>query len=540
MVFDSSLRIRMIVIALAALAGMLAVGVVSAISQRNSAYEQRETLLRSVVESTRSQLMYFEKQEQEGKLSREAAQTQAREVVRNARYQGPEYLFIYKTDGHNVLLPPKPESEGKQMIELKDANGVAMVAELIKVAQKGGGFVNYRYPHPGGTQAVGKISYAEAIPQWDWVVGTGMYVDDVESAFWRSLWLGLAIIVALALAVFALVFAIGRSVLRQIGGEPSEAVAIMKQVADGDLRANAASSAPGSVLAELNALIGKLRSVMQEITADADHVARASHGINGTSRKVAEDANRQADSTQSMAAAMEQLTVSITHISDHAHQTESHARGAAEHAQAGETQVRAATTQMRELEGAVGDANTRIESLSNRANQVGAITASIKEIASQTNLLALNAAIEAARAGETGRGFAVVADEVRKLAERTATATIEIESMLSAIQAETGGAVGAMTKASTQARSSVTAVEDSARLLRLISEGATQATELVAEVANSTREQSAASTSLAQQVEQIAHMVESTSDRMHETTQATQELEQVAGRLNAVVGRFRC
>ncbi|MEC5385747.1 methyl-accepting chemotaxis protein [Uliginosibacterium sp. H3] len=534
------LKTKMLAVAAAALVGMLAVGTIGAFSQRSHAYAEREALLRSVVQSTRSQLAYFEKLEKEGKLSREEAQAQARELVRNARYAGTEYIFIFDTAGNSLLLPSAPEKENKPMMDAKDADGVPYVSHLIDAAKKGGDFVHYKFVRLGGTVAADKTSYAELVPQWDWAIGTGMYVDDVAAAFRKELLTSLAIVAALTLGVFGLVVVIGRSVIAQIGGEPGHAVAIMKQVAEGDLRMSVPSAAAGSVLAELNALIGKLRSIVQEITSGADRIATASQEISVTSSTVAEGAHQQSDSAQTMAAAMEELTVSISHISEHAAQTEQHARGAAEHAEAGKEQVQNATMQMRDLAGAVEDANTRIESLSKRAAAVGTIAASIKEIASQTNLLALNAAIEAARAGETGRGFAVVADEVRKLAERTATATVEIETMLGAIQTETGGAVEAMTTASNRVGASVAAAEDSARLLDLITDGATRATNLVSEVADSTREQSTASTSLAQQVEQIAHMVETTSQGMSETAHATQELERVASQLNVVVSRFQC
>ncbi|MGC3964572.1 MAG: methyl-accepting chemotaxis protein [Rhodocyclaceae bacterium] len=529
----------MMTLAAAALIGMLAVGVIGAMSQRSASYDQRMQLLRSIVETTRTQLIHFQKQEQAGALSREAAQTLARESVRNARYLGTEYIFIFRSDGVNVLLPPQPASEGTQMGEAKDPDGRRYVADLLAAGQRGGGFVHYKFPHPGGTVPAAKISYAESIPQWNWVIGTGMYVDDVDAAFRADLLRNLGIVLVLALGVFGLVFVVGRSVLQQVGGEPANAVAIMKRVAEGDLRAQVAGAPANSMLGELGALIDRLRDTVHEITSGADRLGTAAQEISVTSASVADGAHRQSDSTQAMAAAMEELTVSIGHISDHATQTETHAREAARRAIEGQSQVSEAATQMRELSGAVSEASERIESLSRRAAEVGTVTASIKEIAAQTNLLALNAAIEAARAGETGRGFAVVADEVRKLAERTALATVEIESTLGAIQSETTGAVDAMAQASQRVAHSVTAAEHSATVLHQIAEGATRATELVADVADSTREQSSASTSLAQQVDQIARMVETTTQGMDETAHATQELEQVANQLNVVVSRFQ-
>lgn len=536
----STVKSRMVTVALATLIGMLAVGIWGAIAQRSSGYEQRKLLLRSVVESARTQIGYFERLAHEGKIDRDAAQALAREAMRKVIYQEREYFFIYNFDGHNVLLPPKPEREGTQMIDLKDPNGFPLVAEVIRAGKSGGDFVDYYFPRPGETLPVRKIAYTTGIPDWNWVIGTGMYVDDVEAAFRKDLSINLAAVLALAAAVSGLVLAISRSVLRQIGGEPATAVAVIRRVAEGDLRVDVGPAIEGSMLGELGALVVRLRKTVSDIAAEAGRVNCASNGISETSHSVADAAHRQSDTSQAMAAAMQQLTVSISHISDNAAETARHAQDALQRAHSAETQVQSTAEEMRELSVAVAAAAARIRTLSARANEVGAIAASINDIASQTNLLALNAAIEAARAGEQGRGFAVVADEVRKLAERTAEATVQIGQTLTAIREETHGAVGAMDSASNRVVTSLGAAELSGEVLRLIAGDATRARELVADVANSTREQGIASNSLAQQVEQIAQMVESTSRGMDETVRAAEELKHVAGNLDVVVSQFNC
>lgn len=174
-VMFSTLKSRMIAVALASLIGMLAVGVSGAVAQRSSSYEQRKLLLRSVVEVARTQIGYYERLAHDGKINREAAQALAREAMRKVIYQEREYFFIYNFDGHNVLLPPKPEREGTQIIELKDPNGLPFIAELIRAGQNGGGYVDYQFPRPGENQPVRKIAFATGIQ--DWMIGTGMYVD---------------------------------------------------------------------------------------------------------------------------------------------------------------------------------------------------------------------------------------------------------------------------------------------------------------------------------------------------------------------------
>ena len=164
----------------------------------------------------------------------------------------------------------------------------------------------------------------------------------------------------------------------------------------------------------------------------------------------------------------------------------------------------------------------------------------IKEIAGQTNLLALNAAIEAARAGEQGRGFAVVADEVRKLAERTATATVEIEQMIAGIQTDTVEVVGVMDAALPQVTAGVSAAEGAADSLRKIKDGAQSTLASIRDVADATNEQSMASTSIARKVEEIATMVDETTAAMQSTAETASDLEKIAKELTELMSRFRC
>jgi len=535
----SKLRTRMIAIGAAAFLGMVALAVINAAMARADAFKQRRALLQSVVESARGQLAYYAGLEQSGKLDRTAAQAQAKESLRNTRFLGKEYFFVYTNEGMCVLLPPRVEWEGTPRADEVDKHGFRFIEALTNAGKSGGGFIEYYFPRAGGTEALPKLSYALGVQEWGWVVGTGLYVDDIESAFRADLARSLAVAVAIAALVFGLIFAIGRAVLRQVGGEPAEAVAVMRRVASGDLRVELRNAAPGSMLAELGVLIGRLRETLAELALQATNVGTASVEIVQTAGEVADSARLQNDSTQAMAAAMEELTVSVGHISDNARDTEMKAADAATKARKGHENIVETTQEMRTLARTVDDASTRIGSLSQLANEVGSMASSINEIAAQTNLLALNAAIEAARAGEQGRGFAVVADEVRKLAERTTKATIDIERMVGSIQTETESVVTVMGTVSQQVGSGVASSEKSATLLEDIANDATQASSRVSEVANSTREQSTVSAALAGQVEEVARLVETTSHAMHETAQAARDLEQVASRLNVVVAHFQ-
>ncbi len=194
---------------------------------------------------------------------------------------------------------------------------------------------------------------------------------------------------------------------------------------------------------------------------------------------------------------------------------------------------------MGHIAGSVSRASGQIRDLDAKAREISSIAAVIKEIAGQTNLLALNAAIEAARAGEQGRGFAVVADEVRKLAERTSSATVDIEKMLTAVQSETDSVVTVMDEALPQVQHGVEMAQHVAESLQRIHAGAEATLARLNEMATATREQSEASNSIAGRVEEISQMVEETTASIHRATDTAGEIELVAQRLNQMVGKFR-
>jgi methyl-accepting chemotaxis protein len=271
----------------------------------------------------------------------------------------------------------------------------------------------------------------------------------------------------------------------------------------------------------------------------ANQVVENAEQISLASREVSIAAEHQSDATSAMAAAIEELTVSSNHISESASETEQDSLTAMTEAGEGSQRVEQATVAIQKIATTVAEASRQIHELEDRTKQVSSIANVIKDIAGQTNLLALNAAIEAARAGEQGRGFAVVADEVRKLAERTSSATIEIEQMIGGIQKDTIGAVSAMNSALPEVVHGVELAGSASTSLRAIEAGAGRTLGRVREVADATREQSAASTSIAQRVETIAQMVEETSTTIRGTAETANQLEFIAQGLKAQIGRFR-
>ncbi len=518
------------------LAGLLVLCFTALLQIKEGMLDDRKQKTKNLVEVGAGILAHYHRLAQEGRLAEDAAKAAARESLRGLRYGENDYYFVLDVDHNYVLLPPKPENEGQNKRDLKDANGKFLIQELVAAARGGGGFVDYWFPRAGQQKAEPKLSYATLFAPWGWVIGTGVYIDDVDAAYRKDALLLGGISLAL-LSLFG--WRIAAGVLRQLGGEPEAAAAVMRRVADGDLTASVGQPPAGSMLHALGEMVVALRQLVQELNTDARELVHNAESINHASSEVSIAAERQADATSAMAAAIEQLTVSSAHISDSARETESNSRTAMNLAGEGCQRVEQASEAIRKIATTVSDASARIRALEERAGQISSIANVIKDIAGQTNLLALNAAIEAARAGEQGRGFAVVADEVRKLAERTAAATTEIEQMIAGIQTDTVGAVRAMDEALPEVEQGVHLAGSATDSLRAIERGAGQTLERVREVADATHEQGGASTSIAQRVEQVAQMVEQTTATIRGTAETASQLERIAQSLRAQIGRFR-
>jgi len=546
MIDRMKLKSKIAGLVIAALLGLISVVVFSAIQMRQDLLQGRKEVIQSVLEGTHSTLSAYQAQEAAGTLTREQAQKAAAEAIGMIRYGGKdgksEYVYSFTTEGVGIYHVIK-ERIGQNMLEkIKDAQGNYTWKDILAAVKQnpGGAFLTTFTARPGQKETVEKLGYVKLFEPWSWVIGTGVYVDDINAEFQRRLFSDLAAAGVLIVLIAGLGLIIARGVLRQVGGEPSEAIGFMSRVAEGDLTGVIPVAPKGSMLASLGDMVGSIRKMVSEISQSSNALTRGAERISTASREVAIASERQSGATQSMAAAIEEMTVSINHISDSAKGTQDNSLSSLSLSEDGFVRIQAASNGIKEIASTVSDASGRIHKLEERANQISSIAGVIKEIAGQTNLLALNAAIEAARAGEQGRGFAVVADEVRKLAERTSSATIEIEQMITGIQTDTVQVVGVMNAALPQVDAGVQAAEGAAEALRQIKDGAQTTLSSIREVANATKEQSLASDSIAQKVEEIATMVEETTAAMLSTAETAEDLERIAGELTQLVSRFRC
>jgi len=296
-------------------------------------------------------------------------------------------------------------------------------------------------------------------------------------------------------------------------------------------------------LGDLNAALSVMRNNLHELIAS---VREGITSLNQSSNDVSTSAHRslkvtqmQSEAASGMAAAMEELSVSIDQVSEHASDAHRVSQTSSEQAVEGGRIIHSAATEMEHIATAVNNVGGKIRGLEEYSAEISGIVNVIREIADQTNLLALNAAIEAARAGEQGRGFAVVADEVRKLAERTAISTKEISAMITKIQDGTKQAVNEMEIGVKRVSDGVELARQAGNSVSSISDAAQHAARAVDDITHSIKEQSLAARDIAQRIEKIAQGTEENNAASSKTANSAKQMAELSKNLDELASRFR-
>ncbi len=282
-----------------------------------------------------------------------------------------------------------------------------------------------------------------------------------------------------------------------------------------------------------------LRGMVSEIKTDSSKLIEGIERVAKATEDISSGSKEQASSANATAAAVEEMTVSISHIADSAKNAEQLTRDAGQASQRLAGDVMETAEEIARISTTVQQLETVLHELDGRSAQISAVVGVIKEIADQTNLLALNAAIEAARAGEQGRGFAVVADEVRKLAERTGVSTVEIGDTIRLIQEETKKAVASMEDAVQQVHRGVEKSQAVTSSIAQIEQNAQVIEQALVTIASATSEQSLASQEIARNIARMHEMTESADASIQETQTETDRLRGLARDVRVQMDKFR-
>ncbi|AVF93984.1 chemotaxis protein [Vibrio diabolicus] len=475
----------------------------------------------------------------------------AKEILKAMRFESDGYFFAYDSQGVNTLHAIKPSLEGKNLYDLKDENGVAVIAGLIDASQKGDGFLYFSWHKPTIDAQAPKLGYAEYLSKWDWVLGTGVYIDDIDQqvAMHRELKTQELKEHTLSAVLISVVGLIITSVLTSIvvskGIQPLQHVAAsLKDVAagGGDLTARLkveSQDEVGEVAAAFNEFMDKLHPLMQDIHRSATTVQTVSQSLNTQTSQASGQMQDHCLETDKVVTAVTQMSMTAKEVASNTNATAQAIDDANSQVTAAQHEVEQAIEGITELVTEIDSTSDAISELSLQTEKITKVLDVIGEIAEQTNLLALNAAIEAARAGEQGRGFAVVADEVRSLASRTQNSTHEIGDMLKQLQNGVSRAVSTM---SVSQKRGVKTAEESALIQQSLSgvhHSIGTIRDMGIQTASAAEEQSAVAEDINQNLVAIQQIVNNINETLQHAESISTQLSQSGTEIHGLVGNFK-
>lgn len=371
----------------------------------------------------------------DGEMTTVEAQQAAIERLDQIRYEGQEYMFTSNREG--VLIQhPFSGQRGRNVLNFSDPEGTQLFRLMLERTQnQPRATVNYIWELPDSTELGPKITRVRTFEPWDWVLGSGVYINDVASQLWAQFWRLASFAVLLSVPLLLVFVVIIRSIVRPL----RQTIAAMDDIAEGegDLthRLNDEGKDEIARLAHsFNNFVSKIQTLVRSVQESAEHEQEAANRLRELTSSSSELSSHLASQTNSVATAITELSSSASEVASHAREAAESANAADSEAERSAGIVHTSVKNVEHLAQQLQKATDEAEVLQQGSDKIGNILSVIVNIAEQTNLLALNAAIEAARAGEAGRGFAVVADEVRTLATRTQASTQEINDLVQTIQ----------------------------------------------------------------------------------------------------------
>ncbi|WP_022850736.1 methyl-accepting chemotaxis protein [Limisalsivibrio acetivorans] len=555
-----SLRLKIgLALVVGVLISVIAVSAVSIYNIKNQTEEQVEAFSEKLLQDRKVELKGLMEMAyssiasvyENADVDDEEAKEKAADILRQLAYEGDNYVFATNFNGLMISHRISPQLEGKSLWDAKTPSGEYFIRGMIQEAKSGSGFYEYTWENPETKKDGQKLSYVIGLDKWEWMIGTGFFIDDIkdevakiEERASRDLRALVIKILIFAIVILGLVLVFTAVFTKLIVKNLTTTADVLKNISEGEgdltVRLEAKSrDEVGLVAQNFNAFLEKLRELVDSVKENAMSVASGSTQLASSSEQISVTFHDQSSQVSSVAAATEELTSSSSEVMQSLSEGMAQSREAVEKTGKGQESLNRAIGEIDGIREKVEKLNSTIGNLSKSSEDIGSIVNVINDIADQTNLLALNAAIEAARAGEAGRGFAVVADEVRKLAERTQTATSEISGIISSLVSETKAANSDMEAAQSQVQSGVDVINETGTVFGEVVDTMQSVERVNGIISNAVEEQTTTIVSINDNTQAISSGLEESSVAMQEITHTIADLQKQSDELSNLVARFK-
>ncbi|HMK55630.1 MAG TPA: cache domain-containing protein [Dissulfurispiraceae bacterium] len=559
--------------------------------------DEKRIQTQSVVDVTYNLMADYDARAKKGEFSVEEAQRRAIASIKELRYKKEEYFWINNMQPVMIMHPTQPQLDGKDLSDYKDPNGKKLFVEMVNVCkEKGGGFVDYEWPKPGETKPVPKISFVKLYQPWGWMIGSGIYVDDVKAqiAVVRNVVLiatgvGMVLLILLNLvwvrAVIVKPLSSIETVINSVKkGNYTERIKIdsrdefydisetfnetmdkltvliqteeerkkmqddiirflniLSAASEGDLsqQAEVTPDIFGSLADAFNLMVEGLAVHIKDVKQSAEDANNSSRSLADIISKLEMGADMQKSEVKTASEAVKASADSAGQIAEKTKVAQQISGDAFTAINRGGKIVSDSINGMQLIRVTVQAINKRMKLLAEKLMEIGIISQLISEIANRTNLLALNASIEAARAGEQGKGFVIIADEIRGLAERSSKSTKQISDIIGAIQTEAATVTKHLEEETNYVEMETNMASDTGTIFGQIETIIKNIGSITTEIDSATNEQKGITTKVSLSMEEVQRISQDVLNIVHDLTEISTALSNSSTTLLSSTERFK-